>query len=88
MVGTCYGLLAGAISSDAEIVDLKIVGGKLQIDSGCYFGASDYSIGLVCGMGSAPVDDSDITCVAVGDNPESLAITVSGNTVSVEFVTE
>ena len=42
-------------------------------------------IGLLCGMGSAPIDYSAITCVAVGDAPETVHITVEGNDVAVEF---
>ncbi len=62
-----------------------MVNGLLQIDSACYFGTDDYTIGLVCGMGSAPVDYTDITCVAVGDAPETVLIQVEDNTVTVEF---
>lgn len=89
VVGTSYGLLAGTISGDAVLSNLKITNGALQIDSGSYFGADDYAIGLVCGMGNSDaVDHSGILCVASGDNPEKLLISVDGNAVSVEFVSE
>ncbi len=89
VVGTSYGLLAGSISSEAIFTDVVIKSSVLQIDSACYFGASDYSIGLLCGMGDASVIDySGITCKAVGDNPESVVLSVEGNEVTVEFVTE
>ena len=46
-------------------------------------------IGLVCGMGNADViRASGVTCVATGDAPEKLIITVEDNTVNVEFVSE
>ena len=86
MAGTSYGLLAGSISEKAVFENVKITSGTLQIDSGCYFGTDDYTIGLLCGMGSAPIDYSAITCVAVGDAPETVLITVEGNTVDVEFI--
>ncbi|MBO5322693.1 MAG: hypothetical protein J6A88_01140 [Oscillospiraceae bacterium] len=86
MMGTNYGLLAGTISEKATLTDVRIVGGVLQIDSSCYFGVEDYSIGLVCGMGDAGAVTGDVTCKAVGDAPESLWIQVSGNSVTVEFV--
>lgn len=89
MVGTCYGLLAGTVSNEAELVNVKILGSALQIDSGCYFGVDDYSIGLLCGMGNADaVENAEIDCVAVGENPESISITVDENMVTLEFKAE
>ncbi len=89
VAGTSYGLFAGSISGEAVLKDVSIVNGTLQIDSGCYFGTDDYSIGLLCGMGDASVIDySDITCVAVGDKPERVQITVNDNTVTVQIVNE
>ena len=65
---------------------MSVTNSTLKIDSGCYFGADDYSIGLVCGMGSdAKLDTSGITCMAVGDAPETVNITVNGNTVTLEI---
>lgn len=85
VVGTSYGLFAGTISEDAKLNNVKILGSTLQIDTNCYFGVDDYSIGLVCGMGNVnAVDTAEITCTVVGDNPESLNVTVNGNTVSIE----
>lgn len=87
VAGACYGLLAGSVSGDAQITGLQILSSQLQIDSGCYFGASDYSIGLVCGMGSVDgIDASQITCTAMGDKPENVIIEVSDNTVTVNIV--
>ncbi len=82
-----YGVLAGTVSEVADITDVSILSSKLQIDSGCYFGTDDYSIGLVCGMGDPSVaDPADIQCVAVGDAPETVEITVNGNEVTVEMI--
>lgn len=87
VTGTCYGLLAGTVSADAKISNLQILSSQLQIDSACYFGVSDYSIGLVCGMGSVDsVDASQISCTAVGEKPENVIIEVSDNTVTVNIV--
>lgn len=88
VVGTCYGLFAGNISGEATVSGVTIANSTLQVDSGCYFGADDYSIGLVCGMGTADIDASGITTAAVGAAPETVAITVTDETVAVEFVTE
>ena len=87
MAGTTYGLLTGAVSDKATCTDVKILTSTLQIDSACYFGTDDYTIGLVSGMGSTGIDHTGITCKAVGDNPESVIITVTDTTVTVEFVT-
>lgn len=89
VVGTSFGLLAGTISDGAAFENVAIVNSTLQIDSGCYFGVDDYTIGLLCGMGDPEVlDYSGISCAAVGDNADSLLLTVDGNEVTLEFVSE
>ena len=89
VVGTSFGLFAGTITDGAELTGVQIQNSTLQIDSTAYFGVDDYVIGLLCGMGNADlVDYTGITCQAVGDTPESLQITVTGNEVTLEFVTE
>ena len=88
VAGTCYGLFAGVISGETTLENITIANSLLQIDSGCYFGVDDYTIGLLCGMGSADIDASGITCQGTGAAPESVAITVSEGEVTVEFVSE
>ncbi len=89
VVGTSYGLFAGTISNDTLLENVNIKDSTLQINTSCYFGVEDYSIGLVCGMGNSEmVESADIDCIVVGDNPESLNVTVNGNTVAIDFVTE
>lgn len=86
--GASYGLLAGTVSGDALLENVTVTDSTLLIDSGCYFGTDDYTIGLVCGLGEPDVDASGITCQATGDDPDSVEITVTGSEVIVEFVTE
>lgn len=88
VVGTCYGLLSGTISDSADLTGVTIANSFLQIDSGCYFSVDDFVIGLVCGMGDSGIDASGITCKAVGDAPDSVAITVTDGVVTVEFISE
>lgn len=88
VAGTNYGLFAGSVASEADLQNVQIVNGTLAIDSNCYFGTEDYTIGLISGIGDAGLDYSDIKCVAVGDNPQQVSITVNGNDVEVKFVTE
>ena len=84
--GSAYGLFAGVIAEEATISNVSILNGVIQIDSNCYFGVSDYSIGLVCGSGNpAVITDAQITCVPTGENPENVQITVEGNNVTVEI---
>lgn len=79
------GLFAGAISNGATLENVVITSGELLIDSDCYFPRNDASIGLLCGMGDATlVDYSNIVCAATGKNPESIQISVDGNTVTFE----
>lgn len=81
-----YGLLAGTVSANATVENVKIVGGVLQIDSECYFGVDDYSIGLVCGSGNDQcIENADISCSVVGENPDRITVAVDGNKVTLEF---
>lgn len=89
VVGASFGLFAGTLSNGAQVSDLKITNSTLQIDSRSYFGVDDYTIGLICGMGTFEgMDFSGVRCTAVGDAADTLKITVDGNTVSVEIVSE
>ena len=89
MQGTSFGVLAGVIDAEADIQGVKVLSSTLNIDSSCYFGVEDYSIGLLCGMGDANVvEKADITCQAVGENPETVKISLDGNQVIVEMVSE
>ena len=88
VAGTTYGLLAGSVAEGAKLTGVSVASGKLQIDSDCYFGTDDYTIGLVCGMGSTDIDYTNITCEAVGDAPENVVITVTEDDVAVQIVTE
>ncbi len=85
MAGTAYGLLAGVIADNVDLSGLHILSSTLRIDSGCYFGTDDYSIGLVCGMGNAQPATAQISCVASGNNAEKVQISVTDGTVTVAF---
>ena len=86
MAERIYGLLAGTISTDAELEAVSIVGSCLQIDSDCYFGVDEYIIGLVCGMGDPSRVNAEISCQVVGSAPERIVATVEDNEVTLEFV--
>lgn len=89
VAGTSYGLFAGTIADAATFSNIQIVGSTLKIDSGCYFGVDDYTIGLLCGMGNADmIPNAEITCEATGDKPEQVQITVNGNEVTVDMITQ
>ena len=89
MQGTSFGLLAGIIATDANIQGVKVLSSTLNIDSSCYFGVDDYSIGLLCGMGDINVvENPDIICQAVGEKPELVKISIDGNQVTVEMLSE
>ena len=89
VVGTSYGLFAGTVSQDAQISKVSILASTLQIDSSCYFGVDDYSIGLACGMGDASVfDKAEVDCKVVGDEPDSISVSTNGNTVTLEFISD
>lgn len=86
--GSSFGLLAASIGAGVKLENIKILNSKLQISGDCFWGTSDYSIGLLCGMGSftadnglADIDFSGITCEATGEKP--ITITVDGNTVTI-----
>ena len=86
VAGASFGLFAGTISDGAALTNVNVFNGVIQIDSDCYFGVNDYSIGLLCGTGNAAlVPNAQITCVPTGDNPENVQISVEGNDVTVEI---
>lgn len=87
--GACFGLFAGQVHSSAAITNVQITNSNLKIDSGCAFLSDDYSIGLVAGSGEIPgVDASGIACSVSGENPNALTVTVEGNTVTLQFLSE
>ena len=86
--GVSYGLLAGNLVTADSLQDVSIQNSRIAIDSGCYLAEDSYVIGLVCGMGSSGIDAAGITCVATGENPETVNITVSDGTVQVRFGAE
>ena len=89
VAGTSYGLFAGTIAENAVLNNVKLLSSTLKIDSKCYFGVTDYVIGLVCGMGNPDViADAQVACVATGENPDNVKITVNGNEVTVEIITQ
>lgn len=80
-VGSCFGLFAGRILPEAKINNVSITASKLQIDSACYFGVEDYSVGLICGMGDTNgITVSEIDYKAIGDAPETVDVVVNGYT--------
>jgi len=78
--GASFGLLTGTVSDKAQISNVAITG-KIQIAADAYFGTDDYVIGLLCGTGSLEMDDSNITCVLIGENPQGITVTVENGKV-------
>ena len=79
-VGANFGLLAGAVSEGATLENVAITG-TLQIDTQAKFMTDDYVIGVLCGMGNPDIDSSGITCQVVGENAETVEITVENGQV-------
>lgn len=88
VAGASFGLLAGTISREASICDVSLRDSTLWIDSSCYFGVSDYVIGLICGMGDASaVNAEQVECRPTGDAPDNVHISIDDGHVTVEIVT-
>ena len=85
IAGATFGLLSGTVSGGAVLENVAILDSVLQIDASCYFGTDDYAIGLVCGMGNASVDHSGISCKVVGEQPETVTVTVTDGVVTLTF---
>lgn len=86
VAGASFGLFAGTISEGAQISGVSVRNGTLYIDSDCYFGVTDYTIGLVCGMGNADaLDEAQIDCLSAGTDPDSVHITIDDGQVTVEI---
>ena len=71
---SAFGLLAATIHAGAKLENVKIISSKLQISSDCFWGTSDYAIGLICGVGSTDIDYSGITCETFGDKPITVTV--------------
>lgn len=83
MQGVSFGLLAGTVS-DGAIFENVTVSGSLLIGANCYPG--DYTIGLVCGQGTAAgVDDSGITASAEEGSTATVETNTDNGTVTVTF---
>ena len=84
MQGASFGLLAGSISEGATFRNVT-VSGNLLISQTCY-PQSDYTIGLLCGSGSAEGITYTIGCSVAEDNTDAMTVTVhDDDTVSVTF---
>jgi hypothetical protein len=79
--GSAFGLFAASVHAGAKLENVKILSSKLLISSECFWGTSDYSIGLICGVGSTNIDYSGITCEAIGEKP--ITITVDKDRVTI-----
>ena len=83
VAGASFGIFAGTVSQSAKINDVKLLNGKLNIDSASYFASDDYSIGLVCGMGNdQAILAEGLQCTVVGDDPERYTVEINGNSVT------
>lgn len=88
VAGASFGLLAGTISREAALSDVRVRNSTLFIDSSCYFGVEDYVIGLICGMGDASaVDTEQVECRPTGEEPENVHIAIDDGHITVEIVT-
>ena len=86
VAGTNYGVLCGTRKDGATLEGVTVTDSHLQVDSGAYFGTTEYTIGLLCGTGK--VDDigfAGIDYKVVGDNPEKVTISTDGNKVTLNF---
>jgi hypothetical protein len=85
MQGAAFGLLAGSVSSTADIAGVTI-SGQLLISENCYPQES-YVIGLLCGSGNISGVQSDITCAIAEGSSEKIAVEVDpSGSVSLTFL--
>jgi hypothetical protein len=72
--GGTYGLLAGSIVDGAALEKVS-VSGTLLISENCY-PQSDYTIGLLCGTGSAEGVEYSIVCRPAEENTDKITVNV------------
>ncbi len=83
--GATFGLLAGTISSDAVLANVKVLNSTILVDETAYFGTTDYAIGKFCGLGyNSDMDFSTITVQVLGEEGK-LVILENGNEIVLEF---
>lgn len=87
--GTTFGLLAGTISGDAILANVKVVNSVLQINADAYFANDTYVIGKFCGAGyKDTMDFSSITCKVIVDEGSNSKATIIEDGNDVKFVKE
>lgn len=88
MTGASFGIFAGVLA-DGAVLDNVYVNGKMTVTPTPYITKST-TIGLFCGTGNpGEIDITGIRCVALPPESEfdtGLALTVDGNTVTVEVI--
>lgn len=84
MQGAAFGLLAGSVSGDAVFENVDITGNLLFGDQ-CY-PQTDYTVGLLCGIGSPAGITYSIGCSTATEGSETVSITVNDDdSVTVTF---
>ncbi|MBE6975204.1 MAG: hypothetical protein E7436_06910 [Ruminococcaceae bacterium] len=83
--GGTYGLLAGSVSEGAAFQNVSITG-TLLISEDCY-PQSDYTIGLLCGAGTAEGVQYTIDCRPAEENSDKITVEIHDDgSVTVTFV--
>ena len=82
--GASFGLLAGSVASSASF-DNVTINGKILIGDSCegLAGSTDYSIGLVAGIGSVSGVSSDITVEKANPGNTKFVIEIDNGSVSI-----
>ena len=84
MQGAAFGLLAGSVSADAVFGNVNI-SGDLLISNQCY-PQSDYTVGLLCGIGAPTGISYEISCAAAEEGSDAVTVTVhDDDSVTVTF---
>lgn len=83
MQGAAFGLLTGSLSENAQLNNVSVEG-TLLISEKCY--PSDYTIGLLCGIGDSHGVTYTIDCGVAEDETSKISLVVNDDdTVSVTF---
>lgn len=83
MQGAAFGLLSGSLSENANLSNVS-VNGTLLISENCY--PSDYTIGLLCGIGNSDGVTYTIDCRVAEDDTDKISLIVNDDdTVTVTF---
>ena len=63
VAGTSYGVLAGTVSANAQLIGVSLLDSTMTVSKDAYFGTEDYVIGSAFGTGDGTLDQAQVEII-------------------------